>query len=921
MSFSNQRRTTGGRSGSQRPSIGSTREKSPSSSGEKGTTGTSEKVSPNSVPRQRATSNVTVRAPSAVFGGARKTQPGDSNRRTPERRGGETSLAQKETSAKSPVRQTGQPATKCKKDHEHKPTGMFKGPAQSGKQRSSLTRIRTPTTPSAMSDPEMVSLPLSKEGVMTGETESKRTEEREVQDELSRIDQTDAAPDTGFIHDSEGSNEGRNSILLHSEIRAIPWVTQDAERVNIRKNVEPTDTNKSQNSSGLDKLTEAINRMVEKSDQTNEMLGCIKKEMETMTFLSRRNGHKLGLIYKSQERSTSRGASWSIQSIEKNPRGHSTTPQSETRDQPTGRSGRSPTLGLGAGPESRARVNPFSLVEDEPALDEESRPQTPLEYIDEDQEEEPYISFFNRRPTGITRTGDAEKNVNDSRAFESPSKRSALASVAEETKVNLPVEEEKFEEQVLAEKLELTQKGRATGSLFSQKPYESESSYHARLYQEARSRVRSEIRASMAGRRDVRFDKHREVNRTRENEENNSSQEHQERAHSITQQRCERQPESRQKERNVLNNRRRTRQSLLLHDIPELDEPLMPGVRTLLDRPLEKTDILVIKIVEDTTEACISRGEEINLHKLGFKFTLPEYSGSDTLESFLRFAKEATKCLSLSRLLKPGNAGIQTDVLGQMLKGKAQTWYQHTIGNNTNQETSLAEALVAMKRYFIKDASSRDAAAKFDRLKQGSRTVVELFRELERISMQMVETPSSYDSKCRFMSALNRETAIEVTRMGFTPETRAREELLQAARQVEQSQFYIEREDQESSKQTKQKGAKAQNTRYMGLKPRPDAEKDASKEKPKGPSRQNFEKTICHNCHKAGHIAARCPQRTQQTTKAARAARDVMEEDELGERAAEIREESERSSLGLEETLSEESDSDGGCYSCDIGRY
>src|ERR1700759_687809 len=204
MSFSDQRRTTGGRSGSQRPSIGSMREKSPSSSREKGTTGTSEKVSPNSVPRQRATSNVTVRAPSAVFGGARKTQPVDSNRRTPERRGGETSLAQKETSVKSPVRQTGQPATKCKKDHEHKPMGMFKGPAQSSKQRSSLTRIRTPTTPSAMSNPEMVSLPLSKEGVMTGETESKRaegstgrmpgsserrTEEQEVQDELSRIDQ------------------------------------------------------------------------------------------------------------------------------------------------------------------------------------------------------------------------------------------------------------------------------------------------------------------------------------------------------------------------------------------------------------------------------------------------------------------------------------------------------------------------------------------------------------------------------------------------------------------------------------------------------------------------------------------------------------------------------------------------------------
>jgi hypothetical protein len=96
----------------------------------------------------------------------------------------------------------------------------------------------------------------------------------------------------------------------------------------------------------------------------------------------------------------------------------------------------------------------------------------------------------------------------------------------------------------------------------------------------------------------------------------------------------------------------------------------------------------------------------------------------------------------LYKLLRPGLEGIQTDLLGQMLKGKAQTWYHHTIGNNTNQEISLSDALVAMKRYFVKDVSSRDAAAKFDKLKQGSRTVAELYRELECLAQQMVDVMS-----------------------------------------------------------------------------------------------------------------------------------------------------------------------------------
>ena len=248
---------------------------------------------------------------------------------------------------------------------------------------------------------------------------------------------------------------------------------------------------------------------------------------------------------------------------------------------------------------------------------------------------------------------------------------------------------------------------------------------------------------------------------------------------------------------------------------------------------------MVYDIVDDAMQACITRMDEINLHKLGLKLLLPEYNGGDTLETFLRFIKEATKSLSLTKILRLEFAGIQTDLLGQMLKGKALTWYNHTIGNNTNQETSLTEALVALKRYFVKDVSSRDAAAKFDRLKQGSHTVAELYRELERLTQQMVEIPSNYDLKHRFMSALNRETAMEVTRIGFNPETSTLAELLKTVCHVEQSQFYIEREDHESIKHFKPKNSKSSNSKPTGSKPRSYQNKSEPKEYSKGPNAQS----------------------------------------------------------------------------------
>ena len=182
------------------------------------------------------------------------------------------------------------------------------------------------------------------------------------------------------------------------------------------------------------------------------------------------------------------------------------------------RSGRYPELGLGRRPDTRTREEEQDLEYRKPAPNKREE-LTPIEYCDEAQEEAPHISYFNRRsepPVNPFRVNveDGQEypyssrspvKQRDSRMFESPSKRSACLSVTEETRVELPIDDKEFERRTMAAKLEFAKAGANGGSIYSQRPIESESTYHMRLYQAARARVRSSLRASMGEKRDVRF--------------------------------------------------------------------------------------------------------------------------------------------------------------------------------------------------------------------------------------------------------------------------------------------------------------------------------------------------------------------------------------------------------------------------------
>jgi hypothetical protein len=199
-----------------------------------------------------------------------------------------------------------------------------------------------------------------------------------------------------------------------------------------------------------------------------------------------------------------------------------------------------------------------------------------------------------------------------------------------------------------------------------------------------------------------------------------------------------------------------------------------------------------------------------------------------------------------------------------LLKGKAQRWYQHTVDNNADGSWTFKEALVVLKRYFVKDASSQDAASKFERIIQKDRSVMELKRELEWLSKQMVQPPSDYHMARRFLLALNIE--ILVIRFGFNPENHDLETIYEVARQVESSQTYKLWDDIQKqrhlSKEPKDKGSQkaSQPLFKRGMS---SATKPLSSSKPSGMGASRggsgaASHIECFNCKQKGHYSSNC---------------------------------------------------------------
>lgn len=295
---------------------------------------------------------------------------------------------------------------------------------------------------------------------------------------------------------------------------------------------------------------------------------------------------------------------------------------------------------------------------------------------------------------------------------------------------------------------------------------------------------------------------------------------------------------------------------------------------TATDRSSERTDEIIQKEINDAICAVENRSEAINVGKM-MKVSSPEYIGGELIDAFLRFLWEFLVYLINYNLMKPEADAHRVSLLGSVLKDRALRWYQHTIHLNADRDWTFELAMIELKRYFVKDVLLRDTATRFDRLSQKQRTVMELKKDLEQLSQQMIQMPSDYNMSRQFLNALKPEIAGTVVRYGINSKNSDMDAIFKMAKSIEQGMFY---EEQQHTKYGGSKNAREASNRptmsKSGYKMRTTTRDDKPtpfKRKGQQTSRRNRRdtkqtgphiKTVeCFLCKQKGHYSNKCPKR------------------------------------------------------------
>lgn len=91
------------------------------------------------------------------------------------------------------------------------------------------------------------------------------------------------------------------------------------------------------------------------------------------------------------------------------------------------------------------------------------------------------------------------------------------------------------------------------------------------------------------------------------------------------------------------------------------------------------------------------------------KIPLPEYTGSESIDAFLKFLREFLVYLVNYNLMGPNADLHRVSLLGASLKDRVLRWYQHTIHLNTDGLWTFELAMMELKQYFIKDVYGHGA--------------------------------------------------------------------------------------------------------------------------------------------------------------------------------------------------------------------
>ena len=126
------------------------------------------------------------------------------------------------------------------------------------------------------------------------------------------------------------------------------------------------------------------------------------------------------------------------------------------------------------------------------------------------------------------------------------------------------------------------------------------------------------------------------------------------------------------------------------------------------------------------------------------------------------------------------------------LKGNASEWFTRNIEcpNRSIRDWSLESVIKGLQKRFLNSLMHRQALNKFDMIEQGQKTVQELIQELTKYAARMVQYLDDYLFRRRLIATLRPSLQKEVLRRGITVEFSSMQDILEKAKDIEDSLHY-----------------------------------------------------------------------------------------------------------------------------------
>ena len=106
------------------------------------------------------------------------------------------------------------------------------------------------------------------------------------------------------------------------------------------------------------------------------------------------------------------------------------------------------------------------------------------------------------------------------------------------------------------------------------------------------------------------------------------------------------------------------------------------------------------------------------------------------------------------------------------------------------RDWSLESVIEGLQKQFLNSLMHRQALNKFDTIEQGQKTVQELIQELTKYAARMVQYLDDYSFRRWLIAALRPSLQKEVLRRGITAEFSSMQDILEKAKDIEDSLCY-----------------------------------------------------------------------------------------------------------------------------------